>query len=309
MTICSRSRNRQLSVAIEMTNACNFRCRICPQAHRGGTAGTSAPYYRPVGYMSPEVWQRSVEESRRVAHSVTLSFFGEQLVHPRYRELVQDLEDRPFRVEQGSNGGLITRDVMQTWIDLRFDRVRISLDAGEGRVFDETRPGPMKDLDGLSVGDADRLSALEDKLRYWFGRPDHRPTRLVFVKSSFNRDQREKFIERWRPLLGPEDHLLLKRVITYGGKIADDQVRPHRCNVWQVGYFTIDWRGETSPCNLDTNMDLRLGNIMDSSIDELITGERALFLRKRTGCGSSLAPCRWCVDANNWDDNEVIAAA
>jgi radical SAM protein with 4Fe4S-binding SPASM domain len=128
----------------------------------------------------------------------------------------------------------------------------------------------------------------------------------VFVKSSHNVGQRERFLAHWRPRLGGDDVVLLKNVLSYGGKIVDPMITAGRCNVWEVGYCVIDWAGNVSPCNLDTNMDLALGNIMTDSIDALYHGERANLLRGRTGCGNDVTPCRTCTDGNNWSANETF---
>lgn len=68
----------------------------------------------------------------------------------------------------------------------------------------------------------------------------------------------------------------------------------------------IDWRGVPSPCNLDTNMDLVLGNLLEDSLEGAYFGTRADELRKRTGCLKDLTPCRTCSDGNNWSRNETF---
>ena len=64
--------------------------------------------------------------------------------------------------------------------------------------------------------------------------------------------------------------------------------------------------GRLSPCNLDTNLDLAMGNIMDDSVEAIYYGDRATELRGRTGCGNPLTPCSTCSDANNWSANETF---
>ena len=82
-------------------------------------------------------------------------------------------------------------------------------------------------------------------------------------------------------------------------------IKPHACNVWDMSYLMIGWTGATSPCNLDVNLRLTLGNIMKASIPKLYNSQKALNLRKATGCGKNIIPCKHCKDSNNWDKNEV----
>ena len=152
------------------------------------------------------------------------------------------------------------------------------------------------------------MKAVDDKVRWWLALPEHRATRLVPAKSSHNQgDERDRFLAQWLSCLGTDDRILMKQVLSYGGKTADPLIVPHACNVWDVRYPMIDWRGELSPCNLDTNMDLALGNLMEQSVDARYRGPRADELRGRTGCLRDLTPCRTCPDANNWSRDETFA--
>jgi MoaA/NifB/PqqE/SkfB family radical SAM enzyme len=300
---------RQLRVSVELTNICNFTCPFCPQAFKHAeSTPLGAPYNRRQGLMSRATFERAIAECNRVAETVELGFFGEQTLHRDYIELVRSLRERRFRLEISTNVSYVTREMMQAWIDARVDLLRFSLDAVTPEVFNRARPGKVKDLAGRIVSDGERMKAVNDKVRYWLALPEHRPTRLVYVKSSHNQgDERERFLAHWTPCLGPDDRILMKRVLTYGGKTADPLVLAHRCNVWDVRYLMIDWRGVVSPCNLDTNMDLALGNVLQDSIDALYHSPVANDLRRRTGCLKDLTPCRTCVDGNNWSNNETFA--
>ena len=300
--------SERLAVSIELTNVCNFRCPICPVSFRKDKAAqpAGAPYDRPYGYMEDAVFERAVDECRRTARTVNFSFFGEQTLHPHYARLMRTLRGQPFARDLNTNMGMVTPEIMQAWIDAEFDLVRISLDAITPEVFNSARPGRVIGFDGRPVAEADRMAVVNEKVRRWLAMPGRRPTQLVFVKSQHN-DARElaAFVDHWRPFLTRGDRILAKRILSYGGKIADPNVVAHRCNVWEVRYLMIDWQGNASPCNLDTNMDLRLGNIMEHSVEELYWGERADGLRLRTGCLKDLSPCRTCSDGNNWESSQV----
>lgn len=300
--------HERLVMSLEFTNVCNFRCPFCPQAYQHlDNQPAGSPYDRKMGMMSRAVFDRALAEAHRVARTVELGFFGEQTLHKQYIEYIGALgRPRPFGVELNTNISMLTRDMMAAWIDAEIDLVRLSVDAIDGEVFNRVRPGLVRDLEGNTVDEVDRMAAINDKIEHWLSLPDHRPTRLVFVKSSHNVGQREKFLNHWQPRLGAGDVVLMKNVLSYGGKIVDPMIQAGRCNVWDVGYCVIDWAGNVSPCNLDTNMDLLLGNIMTESIDALYHGERAAALRDRTGCGNDITPCRTCTDANNWSGNETF---
>lgn len=303
-------RERRLLVSIELTSACNFRCPFCPQSHRDAPAPPGVePFTRASGFMARDVFERAVDECARIARCVELGFFGEQTLHPDYTAYLEHLGRRKaFRLETNTNVSMLTEPMMRAWVDARFDMVRLSVDAITPNVFNRARPGVVKDLSGAIVDDADRMAAVNEKIERWLAMPDHRPTRLVYVKSSHNDvpGERERFLEHWQPRLGPDDQVLMKSVISYGGKIEDSKLQTGTCNVWDVGYLVIDHAGNISPCNLDVNMSLQLGSIMRDSIESMYHGEKANALRHQTGCGNDLQPCRTCHDGNFWDANETF---
>lgn len=303
--------NERLRVDLELTNACNFRCPICP--HSLGTSGAvngalegMSPFNRTRGLMSSDVFDRAIDECNRVASHVELGFFGEQTMHPSYLEYLGRLKQRRFALELNTNLSLVTDATLDAWVDVGLDLARLSLDAFDPDVFDRVRPGNVRDLDGRPIGERRRVDVLNEKVERWLARPDHRPTRIVFVKSSHNEGELERFVEHWAPRLGEGDVILAKQVLSYGGKMQDPTISGHRCNVWEQRYLMIDWRGDLSPCNLDTNMDLAFGNVLRESIHEAYTGAIANHLRARTGCGNDLTPCRTCVDGNDWSKNETF---
>lgn len=296
----------RLRVSIELTNICNFSCPFCPQAHKRAEQPGGSPYDRRQGRMTEAVFTRALDECQRVADTVELGFFGEQTLHPQYVEFLQRMRPRSFRLELSTNVSFVTEAIMDAWVEAEVDIVRLSLDAVTPEVFDRVRPGQVRDLAGAVVPAERRLAALHEKVDRWLARPDHRPTRIVFVKSSWNEGERELFLDRWRPRLGPHDSVLMKQVLSYGGKTADHGVRPvGNCNVWDVRFLMIDWQGNLSPCNLDTNMDLKLGNVLHDSVEALYQGQAARRLRELTGCGKAITPCKTCTDGNNWSANEV----
>jgi radical SAM protein with 4Fe4S-binding SPASM domain len=263
-------------------------------------------HYRKKGIIAFSTFERAVSECQKHAKAVVLGFFGEQLLHPNYVNLLMYLKKRSFKLIVNTNVSICTKEIMKAWIDAQVDEVRFSLDAINSKTYNMCRPGPVQDFEGKNIENSLRLEVINEKIKYWLSIPRHRPTRLVYVKSSFNKNDRTGFIKYWQPRIKKQDHLLLKQVLSYGGKIKNPYVQKHKCNIWDVGYLMIGWNGAVSPCNLDINLELNLGNIKKATISKLYTGVRANRFRKMTGCGNKIKPCDKCIDANNWSKNEII---
>ncbi len=294
---------QRLIVGIEFTNACNFRCPICPQSYRykKEEQPAGAKYDRKIGTITMPVFLRMIEECERVAKTVELNFFGEQTLHPKYHEFLAIMKARKnYRLVTNTNMSLLDRKTMDTWIDTKMDQVRLSIDAIDSDVFDIARPGRVKSLNGESIK-TDRLGVIHEKMKLWFSLPDHRPTRLVFVESQYNKGQSQRFIDYWTPYLGVQDELIIKPILSYGGKIQDPSITSGRCNVWDLKMCQLDWQGNVSPCNLDINMDLHLGNIMSDSLYNIYYSPNTEQLQEKTGCGKDITPCNTCTDSNFWE--------
>lgn len=183
-----------------------------------------------------------------------------------------------------------------------FDLVRISLDASSSALYEKLRSGGLVlDLNGKPS--KDRYETIVEKVEYWLGLSGHAPTRLVYVVSSFNEHDRMNFIREWRPKLGPRDHILTKSVISYGGVMKDSHMKENPCEVEKQRWFTIAWNGDCSPCNLDVNIALKVGNLLEAlDMKRIIEGEK--WKRVMSGIRRKKGICSNCFDANNWTESK-----
>lgn len=282
---------------LELTNNCNFRCRTCPHSVYGQPAPSGGQAFnRPKGFVSDELVALIDKNARRYAASVTLGFFGEQTMHPKFDQIVERLSrNRPYKLVLFTNWSLVTAEKMETLKP--FDNIRISIDGSTPELFHAMRPGKIVDLDGKLA--LDGYGTFISKLEHWLALEDGRPpTHLIFTTSSGNKHDRDTFLAEWQPKLAPRDSIVTKRVITYGGVMTDSELRENDCEVLDEKRFTIAWNGDCSPCNLDVNIGLHVGNLLEQkSVLKIFKGPRfaqvVAAIRRREGV------CATCVDANN----------
>jgi radical SAM protein with 4Fe4S-binding SPASM domain len=283
----------KLCASIELTNACNFSCGICPRAHK--------EYTRKTGFISEKLFERAADQCNKYARTVEIGFFGEQLLHPSYDIFFEKLIKRKFELHVNTNLSLVTKKTFDTWMTAQVNQVRLSLDASNSKVFDLCRPGPVKDLNGVET--KNRFAAVTEKVIRWLEIRNHCPTRLVFVASSYNSGDENNFVHAWQRYLGPYDHILVKNVVSYGGAVNNEKISRGVCNIWNIGYVVISHTGEVTPCNLDVNIHLNSGNIKEKNLNEIYENAKKMWGQK-TGCGREIKPCNKCVDSNNWSNNK-----
>ncbi len=123
--------DRLRKVYVEITSACNLACATCIRQ----------TWDEPLGHMPLARYSRlldglpGAEEQRSggVSHPITLSLsgFGEPLVHPEFLTLVGLARERGVRVEVITNGTRLDAALARELVALGVSQVTISLDGGD----------------------------------------------------------------------------------------------------------------------------------------------------------------------------------
>ncbi len=288
-------------VTPEITNICNYSCVSCP--HRN--------MQRPQGFMNMDLFVKIYKECQVSARELNLSFFGEPMLHPNFLDILAYMKANrgALILSLNTNLSCATYENLKGLIEVPFNQVRFSIDAATPMTYKRVRPAEFTlDLDGNRYH-GNRLDLIDEKISWWHSLDNHIPTKHVYTVSSLNVDELPVYAEKWIPLFNQQDDLLAKRLLTYGGKISDPLIKSHPCNVWDMRMAAIDWQGNVSPCNLDTEMELRIGNIQNSSLEKIYNskawGEARRLCDKRNS-----SPCNNCVDSNAWaSDRKLVMRA
>jgi len=118
---------------VEVTAACNLRCRMCLVAYR-------EPVDRRSGSLSVEAFEALIDQLPTV-RSVTLQGLGEPLLAPDLPALVRLLAARGVATGFNTNGTLLDARHRALLLELGVDWVHVSLDAATPAVFEGIRVG------------------------------------------------------------------------------------------------------------------------------------------------------------------------
>lgn len=252
-------RNR---VYIEITNRCNLACDFCH--------GTK----RPLGTMSPEDFRRIAEKLRGETSYLYLHVLGEPLLHPQLKELLAIAGELGFRVCLVTNGTLLHKRREELLAAKSLHKVSVSLHSFEGnggagdlpaylqQVWDVCLPlserGVLCALRLWNEGTAPRLNgAVEAFLSQRIGRDveslprDARGNRTL--RPNLFLERAERF--GWPDLNAPES----------GANFCHGFTRQ----------LAVLWDGTVTPCCLDSEGDIPLGNLLSQPLEEILQGERA----------------------------------
>lgn len=252
-------RNR---VYIEITNRCNLTCDFCH--------GTK----RPLGTMPPEDFRRIAEKLRGETSYLYLHVLGEPLLHPQLKELLAIAGELGFRVCLVTNGTLLHKRREELLAAKSLHKVSVSLHSFEGnggagdlpaylqQVWDVCLPlserGVLCALRLWNEGTAPRLNgAVEAFLSQRIGRDveslprDARGNRTL--RPNLFLERAERF--GWPDLNAPES----------GANFCHGFTRQ----------LAVLWDGTVTPCCLDSEGDIPLGNLLSQPLEEILQGERA----------------------------------
>lgn len=121
-------------LTLELTNACNYRCAMCPSRLRPEQAR---------GLMSPELFRRIVDQAAQHPPVTLVPFFrGEPLLHPELLPLLAYAKRRGLGpLQLTTNGMLLTAEIAQGLLDLGLDFISFSLDTVSPVEYARIRQG------------------------------------------------------------------------------------------------------------------------------------------------------------------------
>jgi MoaA/NifB/PqqE/SkfB family radical SAM enzyme len=260
-------------VQVESTNICNARCVFCPRDEM----------HRRQGVMDAALYHKVIDEcaSLGIRH-VRLHNYGEPFVDRQLTEKVAYAKAHGI-AEVGviSNGSLIDEEVARGVVEAGLDAINISVDASGREVFERTRVGLKYDK---VIANIERLV----RIRREIGRT--RPKLILsFVRQGDGADE-QAFIDHWR---GIADKVLVTDLHNWAGTLnRGSEVRFPCYRQWLT--LTVLWDGRVSLCCADFDGRVILGDVRQSTIQEIWEGEAYRQVRREQLESGGPAICRAC---------------
>lgn len=120
--------SRPISITIETTNRCAFRCEMCPR---------SADKVRKVGDMTLETFHK-IEPFLDGALHVNLSGFGDTLLNKDLFQMLKIIKNYNCYTMVYTND-LLTKDICERVVDSSLDEMVISIDGASQQTYEDIR--------------------------------------------------------------------------------------------------------------------------------------------------------------------------
>jgi radical SAM protein with 4Fe4S-binding SPASM domain len=297
-----------LTLHIETTNVCNFRCVQCPTGlpDYAETAG----YYQ---HMPLDLYEKTIDDMREFApvKSLKMYLLGEPLLNKNLGRMIRMAKDAGVaeRIEVTSNASMLTRDRAIEMIESGLEHFRASVysvDDQRQREIIQTKTTPAEVLENVT-----RLRHLRDQ----------RGSQTPFLRAETLSDTPElnqRFLDTYRDVAdeaavtfphnwnGYQDRDLIT-TITTGKEITEDDCFPDKKNVCAFPFYTLAVRsnGSVVTCCVDWSGGTTVGNIREQSLLSIWRGERLLQFQRLhlEGRRNENSSCKGCTALYRSPDN------
>lgn len=278
-------------LAIETTNNCNFKCKMCP-------VGTGK-MKRSKEFMDYSLFKKIIDENKDYISLVWLSNFGEPLLHPMIFTFIEYCKKNRVRCGIFTNGSLLKEDASKNLIESGIDKVVISIDSVNSETYQSIKGVPKFEQ---VVENAVRL------IRFLKAERNDNPQIIVqFIPMTANEKEIRDFCKFW---LNQGAYVNLHSFRTWGGQLKDanELTRPQ----YTIGYgrekrlpcgepwrhLVILWDGTVVPCCCDYDGVLSLGNVNSATLSEIWNGEKMRKFRRlhKDERWGEIPLCRDCTD-------------
>jgi len=312
------------SLLIELTNICNFDCLFCP----------NEAMKRKKGIMDEVTFRKIIDELAAMGFENPVGFhvMGEPLLHPRFFEFVEYAERKNIDIELHTNGMPLNDDVLERiyrqknivrfWISYHtptedsFLRLRRPLKSNRENLFsdytDRVKRAIRKKIETGSdtelrvylmathcsvefdvVNDSRYAKKL---LQHWYRYAEEieREYGISYAREPIPENLLDGLPSKELYPIFDKTYIRFVPCHVWGGTFRSDYRRSVECrNPWFQ--FAVLWNGDCTPCCLDYDGDLNLGNIHDRSIREIWAEDKIEKIRQGFVHGQVLEErCRRC---------------
>lgn len=269
-------------VQVEPTSICNYRCVFCYQVDRNFTQGR----HGHMGRMSLDTFRHVIDQLEGNVEAVTLASRGEPLLCPDIEQMLAYLQGKFLGLKVNTNAFHLDEAKAHALLQAEPNTVVFSADAADPELYARLRVN----------GKFDRV--LENIRRFADIRRRHYPDSRTITRVSgvrFSDDQAfDSFQGFWSDLVDQVAFVAYNPWENSYDRPANDITTP--CSdLWRRTF--VWWDGRVNPCDVDYRSTLAVGNVLETPLSELWTGEAYQTLRQRheSGCRSTLSPCSGCT--------------
>jgi MoaA/NifB/PqqE/SkfB family radical SAM enzyme len=303
-----------LSMYIEPTRKCNFKCFYCMHGTRGVEDGQLEKTGFRIDHMEESMFYKIVKDVMEFPtplKRICFSGLGDPLMNRELPKMVKKLRENGFkeRIDVITNGVLLTPEMSDELIKAGISRVQVSIQGLDSQEYEK--------VSGVQV-DFDKLV---NNVKYFY---EHRKSATIFVKiiDSLLKDKKEeeKFFKTFDGICDTifVEHLVImqQQMGDHGGivdatrNLNGEYVEPRQVCGVMFYFLQVNIDGETFPCSTPGLPNgFTMGNVKDKSLVDIWNDKkRNALMRANLSKGYKSIPactkCSSCIAIA--DDSEYL---
>lgn len=284
-------------VYVEISNVCNLQCSFCPEVERAKQV------------MEPEFFRRIMKQVAKVTDEVCLHLMGEPLGHPHLAEIVAICAEFATPINLTTNGLLLHGERRELVLDPIVRQLNVSVHSFEANFSGRDVTPYMERLFRFTREAMATRPDLYINYRLWdlaeggSFTPENAKIRSL-IEAEFQVEFAAMDIDPRRK----KGYNLAGRVyINFDSRFDWPSLQaPVRGSVGTChglsSHIGIQADGTVVPCCLDKEAVLKLGDLKDQSLDQILSGERASNMRQGFATNTLVEDlCKKCTFISRFD--------
>jgi len=281
-----------LSVHIDISSICNFRCSFCFQADNKAMKQVGLKR----GKMSLELFKKIVDDLTEFPEKVKkikIGNHGEPTLHKDLPEMIAYANKMEVAeiIEVFTNGSKLEPGLNQALIDAGLQRINVSVEGLSDERYMQVA-GVKQDFSELVEGVKDLYNRKDDSLVIYVKIADQtsaldKGDNQIFILSE---DERQYFYDTFGNIC---DEIYIEKIVPQWAEtqldkqndvsetgMYDQKIKRYKETCpFTFMYLHFNCDGTTSPCTLDWPRKVVIGNVNEQSVKEIWTGRSLHNLR------------------------------
>lgn len=265
---------------LELTNACNLDCIICPHSLMK----------RKIGFIQFDLVKKIVKRDAVNTKIIGLHLLGESLLHPQVCEIINYFKKNGIESELATNATVLSRGLSERLIKSGLKTIWFSFDGGTKRGYELIR---KKSDFSKTVNNIKEFLSLNQKYN------NKVYTIIQMVDYQKSKKEKQMFFKLWGKSGSSE--IKIKFLDSWAGTLFSDLIcypdgKREPCEEpWER--VSILYNGDVVPCCRDWDGKYIYGNLNEKSLLEIWNGHKVIKLRNEMLNNNYISePCKSCKE-------------
>lgn len=285
-------------IVIELTNACNLRCPVCP---------THFAMKRARGFMDLGLYKSIIDEfkNKKIKPEIVMTFAGEPLLHPEVDKFTKYATENEHKTLISTNATRLSKDLSERLIRAGLSGIHLCLEGITKESHEAYRRGSNFEVVKKNIED---FITIKEKLAV-------KEPQVVIqtLLTSFSENEVDDII-KWAKDTGA--NAINFKTLGMGSYTTDEMKEEYKyllptkkeflrkiSNVnrtlcsWPLRYAVVYWNGELGLCCIDFDNVVKLGNIKEKGfLNTFFLNE--VIKKRKIGFRKSFGLCKKCSLGN-----------